>query len=114
MDITLKEIVEINKSLGGRLRSDSSIDFALHAGRGRSLYWRIALLLRAILVDHPFVDFNKRTALVVLLTMLERNSVFLSAEGKYRVDREISKIVRDNVTSVKLIERRVRYAATGH
>ena len=49
MDVTKEEIIGINKELGGDLVADGSIDYALHAGKGRSPYWRIALLWRAIL-----------------------------------------------------------------
>jgi prophage maintenance system killer protein len=114
MDVTMDEIVEINKSLGGSIRSDASIGFALSAGKGRSVYWRIALLLRAILVDHPFTDVNKRTALVVALLMLKRNGIRLSEEDKLKLDRQIAVISKSNITSVRNIERRVRYAVEGN
>jgi prophage maintenance system killer protein len=113
MDVTKNEIVGINKALGGSLRSDASIDFALSAGNGRSVYWRIALLLRAILVDHPFTDVNKRTALVVALLMLKRNKIKLGEEEKLRLDRQIAVISKSNMTSLRNIERRVRYAVEG-
>jgi len=53
--------------LGGNLRSDSSLDFAFDKLEDKKLgdYKKLAYLLRAILVDHPFSDGNKRTAAFV-------------------------------------------------
>jgi len=96
------------------LGSDSSIDYALSAGRERGLYWRIALLWRAILVDHPFTDVNKRTALNVAFLMLERNDVNLNDEAKNRITKSVLEVAQKNITSIKNIERRVRYAVKGN
>lgn len=114
MDITKEEVIEINRRLGGSLGSDSSIDYALSAGKGRGLYWRIALLWRAVLVDHPFTDVNKRTALNAAFLMLERNNIKLSREAKERITKNVLEVAGKNITSVKNIERRIRYAVEGH
>ena len=114
MDITKEEIIEINRSLGGSLGSDSSIDFALSAGKERGLYWRIALLWRAILVDHPFTDVNKRTALNAAFLLFERNNIKLNGESKERITKNVLEVAKKNITSIKNIERRIRYAVEGH
>ena len=64
----------INEKYGGDLRSDAEIETALDLGKGKSVYRKMAYLLRAILVGHPFTDGNKRTALVVAITILERSN----------------------------------------
>jgi death-on-curing protein len=44
---------------------------------------KAAALIRAIVADHPFVDGNKRTAMLVGLTFLDINNVSLKIpEGK--------------------------------
>jgi len=113
MDVSKEEIIAINKELGGHLTAVGSIEFAIHAGVGKSLYWRIALLWRAVLVDHPFTDINKRTAFNTTTLLLERNGVKPSDEIKERIVKELLKISREGTTSIKKIERRVRYAVEG-
>ena len=67
MEITLKELTEINSRLGGSLRSDSSLSFAeSYAETCGSEYKCAAVWARAIIVDHPFTDANKRTALYAI------------------------------------------------
>lgn len=114
MDVTIDEIIKINQELGGKLRSSSSIDFALHAGKGRSLYWRIGLLWRAILIDHPFSDVNKRTTLNVTFLILKRNRIKLDEKAKERITKELLKVTKKNINSIKKIERGLRYAVEGN
>jgi len=67
MEITLKELIEVNSRLGGSLRSDSSLDFAESRTRGCNSAYRCASIwARAIIVGHPFTDANKRTALYAI------------------------------------------------
>ncbi|MBM3309414.1 MAG: hypothetical protein FJY77_04090 [Candidatus Altiarchaeales archaeon] len=114
MDLSKEEIIAINKTLGGNLVANGSIEFALHAGKGRSLYWRIALLWRAILVDHPFTDINKRTTFNATILTLNRSGIKTTDEMKERIVKEILKISKEGTISVKNIERRVRYAVEGN
>jgi len=83
MIISKKDLLRINEGFGGNLRSDSSIDFAIDMQENRKLgeYKKLAYLLRAILVDHPFSDGNKRTATFFVLNFAEQN--------KKQVDREL-------------------------
>lgn|SRR5487761_1082828 len=45
-----------------------------------SLHEKAAALIRGIIADHPFVDGNKRTAILAGLTFLEINSVAFRAK----------------------------------
>ena len=65
MNISKKDLLRINHGFGGNLRSDSSLDFAFERLEDKKLgdYKKLAYLMRAILVDHPFSDGNKRTAM---------------------------------------------------
>jgi death-on-curing protein len=47
-----------------------------------TLYEKAAVYLRNIVGDHPFIDGNKRTALIVCGVFLGRNGLVLVAEPK--------------------------------
>lgn len=107
MKISKEDLLRINEGFGGNLRNDSSIDFAIDMQENRKLgeYKKLAYLLRAILVDHPFSDGNKRTATFLVLNFVDQN--------KKQVDREllihqIISIAKNNITEIRNIEQRLR------
>ena len=109
MKISKEELLRINNGFGGNLRNDASLDFALDKMENKKLglYKKLAYLLRAILVDHPFSDGNKRTAAYAALS-------FASDLGK-EVDREllmhhIVSIAKQNINNIKNIEWRIKNA----
>ncbi len=112
--ITKEQARQINEQYGGSLRSDAEIETALDLGKGKTVYKKIAFLWRALLVGHPFTDGNKRTALIVALTILEKCNIRLDEGQKENMVSEITKIARENVTDINRIERLIRYVATGH
>ena len=79
MEISKEDLLRINEGFGGNLRSDSSIDFAFSKIEDSKLgdYKQLAYLLRAILVDHPFSDGNKRTAMFLAFVFAKENLVIL-------------------------------------
>ena len=46
-----------------------------------TIFDKSAVLIRSIVGDHPFVDGNKRTAMLAAITMLKINGVDFSAES---------------------------------
>lgn len=107
MNISKENLLRINSGFGGNLRSDSSLDFAISMQKNNKLgsYKKLAHLMRAILVDHPFSDGNKRTATFIALAFTEEN--------KKQVDREllihhIISIAKQNITEIKNIEWRLK------
>jgi prophage maintenance system killer protein len=67
----------------------------------------LSYLVRAILVDHPFSDGNKRTAMYICLAFSEENNK--------QVDRElllhhIVSIAKQNITEINNIEWRMKNA----
>ena len=107
MKISKEDLLRINNVFGGNLRNDSSIDFAMDMQENKKLgeYKKLAYLLRAILVDHPFSDGNKRTATFLVLNFAEQN--------KKQIDREllinqIISIAKNNLTEIRNIEQRLR------
>lgn len=109
MKISKKELLRINKGFGGGLRSDSSIDFAIEKQKNKKLgeYKKLAYLFRAILVDHPFTDGNKRTAMFLAFGFAEKY--------KKQVNRElllhhITSIVKKNIINIRNIDWRLKNA----
>lgn len=107
MEISKEDMLRINKGFGGELRNDSSLDFAIEMQKNTKLgaYKKLAYLLRAILVNHPFSDGNKRTATFFALKFAEEN--------KKQVDREMLlhhtlSIAKNNITNIRQIEWRIK------
>ncbi len=109
MNISKENIVRIAKGFGGNLRNSTSLEFALDKQNDKKLgeYKKLAYLLRAILIDHPFIDGNKKTAMFVAFAFVE--------EHNKKVDDELLKhhilsIARKNLTRIRAIEERMRNA----
>lgn len=73
------------------------------------MHKKLAYLWKAILVDHPFSDGNKRTATFVAFTFAEDNNK--------QVDRDllvhhIISIAKNNIQNIRNIEQRLKNAIT--
>ena len=109
MKISKEDIIRINKGFGGRLRNDASMDFALEKQYNAKLgdYKKLAYLIRSVLVDHPFSDGNKRTAMFLAFSFAD--------EVKKEVDRDLLKhhilsIASKNIDEIRNIEWRLKNA----
>ena len=109
MDISKEDLLRINKGFGGNLKSSSSLDFAIDKINNPKLgfYTKLAYLWRAILVDHPFLDGNKRTALFLAYAFAEEN--------KKKVNRDLlvyqsTSIAKKNLTNIRQIAWRLENA----
>jgi prophage maintenance system killer protein len=109
MEISKEDILRINRGFGGELRNDSSPDFAMDMLKNKKIgdYKKLAYLMRAILVDHPFSDANKRTAMYIALKFTEGTNK--------QVDRDLLvhhmvSIAKHNITEIKNIEYRLKNA----
>lgn len=109
MKIGKEDLLRINKGFGGNLRSDSSLDYAIDKINGKKMgfYKKLAYLWRAILVDHPFSDGNKRTAVFLAYAFAEENKKY--ADGEMLVYQAVS-IAKKNLTDIRQIERRIKNA----
>ena len=109
MKIRKKDLIRINKGFGGNLRNDASLDFALRQQENRRLgkYKKLAYLFRAVLVDHPFSDGNKRTATYLAFAF--------SHENNKKVDKDllahhVLSISSKNIDQIRTIEERLKNA----
>ena len=107
MEISKEDIIRIGKGFGGELRNDASIDFALEKQTNAKLgeYKKLAYLIRALVIDHPFTDGNKKTAAYVVFAFAE--------QFNKQVDRELIKeqmisIASKNINNIRTIEERLR------
>lgn len=109
MKISEEELLHINKGFGGNLRSDSSLDFALQKQDNKKLgeYKKLAYLWRAILVDHPFTDGKKRTAMYIAFAFAEENGKMVERD---LIKHHIQSIAAKNITDIKNIEWRMKNA----
>lgn len=107
MNISKKHIVKINKMMGGSLRNDSSLDFALSMQENKkfSYYKKLSYLIRAILVDHPFSDGNKRTAAFIAILFAEDNRLTIDEE---LLTKNIIGIAKKNIINIRNIEWRLK------
>jgi len=109
MDISKEELLRINKGFGGNLRSDSSLDYAFEKMNDKKLgmYKKLAYLIRAILVDHPFSDANKRTAAYAALSFAHD---FDKEVNQELLTYHIISIAKQNISNIKNIEYRLKNA----
>jgi len=109
MKIGKEDLLRINKGFGGGLRSDSSIDYALEQQENMrfGFYKKLAYLWRAILVDHPFTDGNKRTAIFLAYAFAEENGK--QADGDLILHHAVA-IAKQNIADIRKIERRLENA----
>lgn len=109
MKIGKQNLLRINHGFGGNIRSDSSLDFAFDKLKDKKLgaYRKLAYLFRAILVDHPFSDGNKRTAAYVAMDF--------ASQFKKQINRQLLihhavSIAKQNIHDIRKIERRLKNA----
>ena len=107
MEISKEDLLRINGGFGGNLIDGSSIDFAIDMQQNKRLgdYKKLSYLLRAILVDHPFLDGNKRTATFLVLDFAEQNDKQVDREA---LIQQIISIAKQNIVNIRNIEQRLR------
>ena len=109
MNISKEDLMRINEGFGGNLRSGSSIDFAFYTLKNKKLgiYKQLAYLMRAILVDHPFSDGNKRTAAFIAMAFA---SEYKKQVYQDLLIHQIISIAKNNITEIRNIEWRMKNA----
>ena len=107
MNIGKEEIICINQNFKGSLRNDSSLDYSLEVQKSKKIgkYKKLAYLIRAILVDHPFSDGNKRTATYLILEFARQLNKSIAND---LLESQIISIAKNNVTDIRNLERRLK------
>ena len=106
-----KEIVKIEKEPFGFVNK-SNLQFALsefNYNKRLNIYQKFAVLTRGIAQGHPFIEGNKRTALIVLKGLLRINElrfkttkmgqedfILRVAKGKYNNITKLANYIKNN------------------
>lgn len=107
--LTKKDIIALNMEFeDGSLHNDASLDFALsYARKTENWIKALALLVRAILLDHVFEEGNKRTTALLIKSYAEY-------EGHKTYDDKILKLIKKvilkKITSIRTIEEMIKDA----
>jgi len=109
--LNVEDVVRMNKAIGGTLLNKNSLEFAIASGKEKSDRRKLALLWRAILIDHPFSDANKRTVEIMTRHYARLKNYKIDTE---RLVKEIVTAADENISDLKNIERRIKYAVTGN
>jgi len=107
MNISKEDIIRIGKGFGGNLRNDDSLDFALEKQKNAKLgeYKKLAYLIRALVIDHPFSDGNKKTAAYVVFAFAEQFNKQVDLE---LIKEQMISIASKNISSIRAIEERIK------
>ncbi|MCX6706888.1 MAG: hypothetical protein NT001_01985 [Candidatus Woesearchaeota archaeon] len=108
MNINKKDIIAINMEVGesGELQNPSSLEFALSIIKHqKSWLYELSYLARSMLVDHAFIDGNKRTSLALILLYFDDNDVECD---KQRIVKAIHKISKQNFKDINKIMRLIK------
>ncbi|MFW6009492.1 MAG: type II toxin-antitoxin system death-on-curing family toxin, partial [archaeon] len=112
INFSVQDIVDIHEEIikcygGDRgVVSLSSLDFVLNftsESNNEEFFDILGKILRAIVIDHPFVDGNKRTGIVVIESILEDNNMILSID-EIQKEEFILKIAKMELSLKKIIE----------
>lgn len=109
MKISKEDLVRINAGLGGALRNPASLEYAIEIQNNKSLgkYTKLAYLFRALLVDHPFSDGNKRTATFVALSFANE---YNKEVNEALLGHHVLSIASKNITEIRNISWRLKNA----
>jgi len=109
MKIVKEDIINLNKKIGGNLTRNGSLEFAISMQKNKRIgeYKKLAHLWRAILVDHPFSDGNKRSAVLIAIEFANQNNKKYDEEKLVKIAIKVSK---GNIIDVSKIERKLKNA----
>ena len=109
MKISMEDLIRINKGFGGNLRNEASLDFAIRIQNNKKLggYKKLAYLIRAIIVDHPFTDGNKRTAMFLAFAFADEYKKIVDSD---LLKHHILSISSKNINEIRNIEWRLKNA----
>jgi prophage maintenance system killer protein len=102
MLLSKKAIIEINEQFdNGHVINENSLGYAIEMAK-KSENWlkSLAIIVRAILIDHIFEEGNKRTTAAVIVTWLEMENLHCNLD---KVNQLIVKILKKNITSLNEI-----------
>ena len=104
--ISSKRIIRLNKKFGGSLLNQNSLDFSVDkSNKEKNIYKSNAYLIRGIIVDHSFLDGNKRTAMTIVSERFSKHKIKCDKE---KLTKGFINIAKKNVNSIDKISRRLK------
>jgi prophage maintenance system killer protein len=105
--ITKSNIIGLNKKFdNGKVINEGSLNFAIsNIKQTKDWIKQLAYLTRAILIDHVFEEGNKRTAVALIMAVIEMHNLPCDI---YKVDKVAITIITKNVTNINQIRRMIK------
>lgn len=103
----INELIHINKLFKGEILNLSSLKFAIEEAENKEWRIKLALIMRSLIIDHPFLDGNKRTARYVLIKQFNKEKIPINED---KINRMITKIAINNITNIIKIKRLIENA----
>ncbi len=102
MLLSKKAIIGINEEFeNGHVINGNSLDYAIGVARKTENWLKaLAIVVRAILIDHIFEEGNKRTAAAVIATWLDMENLHYD---KTMINKLIVKILKKNIKNLEEI-----------
>lgn len=66
-----------------------------YSGHYRLIHTKAAALVHAVVMNHAFVDGNKRTSVYLMDLLLKKSGYGLSSDDKKRTDEELEEMILD-------------------
>ena len=101
--INKKDVIRINQEVGenGEFSNESSLDFVFSIAKAeKSWLYELSYFVRNILTDHVFMDGNKRTAFILIITYFEDKGLGYDKDIIYKLVYKISKKNINNINKV--------------
>jgi len=102
-----KDIIALNQEFeDGTIHNEPSLDYAVDYTR-RTTNWikALAFLTRAILIDHVFIDGNKRVVALLIKTYADYKGHAVYNE---KLAQLIKKNMKNNITSIRKLEEEIK------
>ncbi|MFH0876529.1 MAG: hypothetical protein V1859_11430 [archaeon] len=102
-----KDILYLNQQFdSGDFHNEASLDFALsYAKRTENWIKALAYVVRAILLDHVFIEGNKRTAALLIKTYAD---IEKCKTDDSKLANTIKEMLLENTTSINKIEEKIK------
>lgn len=104
--IKIQDLIRKNKEFGGCLINKSNLEYAIEkSNKEKEIYKSNAYLVRGIIVNHPFLDGNKRTTSDIIMRRFEKEGI--RCDEKQLV-KGIVNIAKKNIGDINKISNRLR------
>src|SRR3989338_10314863 len=110
MELSKEDLISINQEIGsnGKFHNEDSIDFAFSIVKQNKIWlYELCYIVRSLLVDHCFGDGNKRTAIIVIITYFENNSL---EYDKDKLIKTVWNIAKKNISDINKLMRMIKNA----